>query len=790
MISIGAVHTYRQHRHSCIIDCGEPQVAITLITSHIVRVRLAPYGTFRPHRSWAVAPPDEHFEPIPYTVEETSDAIIIRPEAADEDAPLAIHVQRNPCRISFVDAAGQRFCADSGGMQWEDTDTQVACAKHIDSGEQFFGFGERTGPLNKTGYFFTNWTTDPGTKQGPTSDPLYIAIPVFCSVRPGLAYGFFLNNTWRSSFDMGDADPHTWRMQADNGEIDYYVFYGPTPKAVSKGIGHVLGTTPLPPRWAIGYHQSRWGYMSEARVREIASTFRNRDIPCDVIHLDINYMDGFRVFTWDLRNFPDPKVMLDDLRSQGFRVVTIIDPGVKIDPEYHVYRQGVEYTMFIHRASGEMFHGYVWPDDAVFSDFSRPDVREWWGELQKALVDQGVRGIWNDMNEPTVFDQPFSQPGKKTWRPIDLDAVQGPDDERSNHAELRNLYGLQMARASYEGLRRHMNGERPFVLTRSAFAGVQRWSACWMGDNSPVWEHLEMTMPQLVNMGLSGVPFVGVDIGGFSGNASPELFARWIQLGALLPFSRSHTVHFCRDQEPWAFGERVEAISRTYLQWRYRFLPYLYTLFWESAQHGTPVLRPLFYHFPNDTATYHLSDQVMLGPSIMAAPITRAGSEYRAVYLPAGEWYDWWTDERIQGPTHILAHAPLEKMPLYVRAGAILPNGPEIAFADEKPLSPLTLDLYPGDGDFTLYEDDGVSFAHEEGQYCTTSFRLCREEGGLRFEIGERHGQYTPPERQLVIRIHGISPERAAYAGGSYDEQQRIVTITLHDDGKAHELRI
>src|SRR5207302_31981 len=286
-----------------------------------------------------------------------------------------------------------------------------------------------------------------------------------------------------------------------------------------------------------------------------------RDIPCDAIHLDIDYMDGYRVFTWHPQRFPDPQTMIDDLRRDSFRIVTIIDPGVKSDPDYRVYREGLEHDVFIHRAVGAVFHGYG------------------------------------------------------------------------------------MARASYEGLRRHRGSERPFVLTRSGFAGVQRWSACWMGDNTSWWEHLELTMPQLMNMGLSGVPFVGTDIGGFNGNASCELFTRWMQFGALAPFCRGHSLSGTERHEPWSFGPRVEAICREFLRLRYRLLPYLYTLFWEASRRGTPVLRPLLYHFPDDPATYQLHDQVMLGPSLMAAPIYHPGREHRHVYLPEGAWYDWWTDE-------------------------------------------------------------------------------------------------------------------------------------------------
>ncbi len=784
-ITLGALRSSTLEKQALILDYGGPCVAITFLTDRIIRVRLAPDGVFAVHRSWAVARADDAFPEASFEIEESDQALVLR------TASLTVRVERNRGSLSFADAQGRPFCADEMGMQWSQATSgpgRVACTKRIEVGEHFFGFGERTGQLDKLGRQLINWATDPPHSHGPGTDPLYLAIPVFLALRPGLAYGLFFNNTWRSRFDIGATQLGTWLMEAEGGELDYYVIYGPTPEQVSEGLGVLLGTMPLPPRWALGYHQSRWSYETESAMRELASEFRTRDIPCDAIHLDIDYMNGYRVFTWNPQGFPNPQPLLADLDHDGFHVVTIIDPGVKIDPDYRVYQAGMERDVFIRRADGTVFHGYVWPDDAVFADYTRSEVREWWGDMQKTLVDVGVSGIWNDMNEPVVFELPFSQ-GVGQVGTIDLDAIQGPEGERTTHAEVHNLYGSGMARASYEGLRRDLGGKRPFVLTRSGFAGVQRWSACWMGDNSSWWEHLELAMPQLMNMGLSGVPFVGTDIGGFFGNASGELFARWMQFGVLAPFCRGHSLTGTERHEPWSFGPRVEAICREFLRLRYRLLPYLYTLFWQTMQRGTPVLRPLLYHFPDDPTTYQLHDQVLLGPSLMAAPIYHPGREHRHVYLPTDTWYDWWTDELISGPTHLLAYAPLERMPLYVRAGAIIPSGPDLRYADERPLDPLTLDLYPGNGMFTLYEDDGHSFEYEQGQFSTTSYTLRRTKDRLIFEIGAREGAYVLPSRQLLIRVHPVGEQAAeGHPGANYDSVRRLLTLPVDDDGSARTL--
>ena len=787
---LGEITTYTHDSRSLTIDCGGPRIQMTVLTPQLVRVRLAPDGAFAPRRSWAVARADEEFAAAPFAVREDAGALVL------DTGALLVRIDKAHCRITFVDPHGVEFCADADGMRWRviDDGQQVACDKQIAAGEHFYGFGERTGQLDKLGRRMINWATDPPWGHGPGTDPLYQAIPVFMALQPRLAYGIFFNNTWRSRFDMGAERPGTWSMAADGGELDYYLAYGSVPAEVLERLTQLLGRTPMPPRWALGYHQSRWGYISEAMVRELVQEFRTRDLPCDVIHFDIDYMRGYRVFTWDPARFPDPAGLIADMNSAGFKAVAIVDPGVKIDPEYEVYRDGVARGMFIRRdgpalpldklgnrggEGGELFHAYVWPDDSVFADYTRPEVRAWWGEQQRALVEAGVRGIWNDMNEPAVFKLPFSE-GAGDVGTIDLDAPQGPEGERTTHAEVHNLYGYGMARASYEGLQTHLGGERPFVLTRSGYAGIQRWSACWMGDNSSLWEHLELTMPQLMNMGLSGVPFVGTDIGGFFGNASGELFARWMQLGVLTPFCRGHSVAGSERHEPWVFGPEVEAICREYMQLRYRLLPYIYSLFWQAAQTGAPMLRPLLYHFSDDPGTYQIHDQVLLGPSLMAAPIYHPGRTYRAVYLPRGEWYDWWTGERlgnVESATPILASAPLERMPLYARAGAIVPSGPAMRYADERPLDALTLDLFPGDGEFALYEDDGHTFDYQQGQFCTTRYTLRRDDTSIVFTIGKREGDYIASQRTVIVQVKG--PDRWVTDGAT----------EFMDDGEARTLR-
>lgn len=758
--NIGTVQFVNQSNQHINFADSEAHLTISVLAANLIRVRLSPTGEFLPRRDWAVTLDDTEWPTIPFEVEKTATTVEIVTEQ------MRVSVQLPKCRITCFDQANRPFAEDAEiSMGWRMG--AVAGWKKIAPDEHFYGFGERTGFLDKRSEVKTNWTVDALDYDALTNE-MYQAIPFFMALRPEVGYGVFCNSTFWSQFDIGVKQPGFWQMETHSSELDYYIIYGPEPAQILQTYTQLTGRMPLPPKWSLGYHQCRWSYESETVVRELAREFRQRRIPCDVIHLDIDYMDGYRVFTWSPQRFSQPKKLIGDLAQAGFKTVTIIDPGVKYEPEanYHVFDQGIEHDYFVRKADGFLFHGYVWPDKAVFPDFLRDDVSQWWGDLHKSLTDIGVAGIWNDMNEPAIDNRPFGDGGEKIWFPLDA-----PQGKHTNHAEVHNLYGLMMAKSSYEGLMRHRSPERSFVLTRSGYAGVQRWSAVWMGDNHSLWEHLEISLPMLCNMGLSGVGFVGCDIGGFAGNATPELFARWMQIGMLYPLMRGHSALSTARHEPWVFGDRVEKICQEYINLRYQLLPYIYNLFWEAATTGAPILRPLLYHFPNDRQTYTLYDQVFLGASLMAAPIYRPGVEHRAVYLPVGIWYDWWTGESYTGPTHILAHAPLEKIPLYVRGGAIIPMQPVMQYVDEHPLDHMRLKIWTGNGTYTWFEDDGHTFAYQEQHFALRNIKVLTENQQTTVEISSRQGLWSPPSRQLIIELVGV------------DEQ------CLADDGQAISLK-
>jgi alpha-glucosidase len=529
----------------------------------------------------------------------------------------------------------------------------------------------------------------------------------------------------------------------------------------------LTGRIPLPPRWALGNHQSRWGYTSADRVLEIARTFRERDLPLDAIYLDIDYMSGYRVFTWDAERFSDPAELVRQLDGLGVKLVTIVDPGIKVDEDYAVYTSCREADLFCKTFWGGEYHNVVWPGKCAFPDFTNPHTREWWITQLPSLVDQGVAGLWCDMNEPTMFvPTPQSLPD---------DVAHHGENEAVLHAQVHNIYGQLMARATHEGLLELRPDRRPFVISRSGYAGLQRHALHWTGDNTSWWEHLWMSMPQLQNLGLSGYAWVGVDVGGFSGDATGELLARWMEFGIFQPFCRNHSAWDTRPQEPWAFGEPYESHIRSMLKLRQRLQPYLYTLFEEAHRSGAPILRPLLFEYPEDAATYTTDDEFLLGSALLIAPIARPGTEYRHVYLPTGDWVHYWTGERFSGPAHILAHAPLGQPAIYVRANTPVPLFSNAGVAD--PLTWLVFIATEAEGTGDWYDDDGEGYAHLDGRF-TRARLTCRPVtpgADIVFESIGGDGQWRHTRMELDIRgldrparitLDGIQTEEWTYADG------------------------
>jgi alpha-glucosidase len=747
---IGPVVSLVKSDKAVTLNCQDnSQVQITILAPDLVRVR-ASFTKSIPSKdhSWAIAKEDW---PTPrWSLNEASDLITI---TTDE---LEVVIRRSPLLIEFRDAHTHRVInSDERPMSYDaigrlnsimfdpKAGMFVAASKKLGFNEHFYGLGEKASRLDKRRSSFVNWNSDtPGYTEG--KDPIYQTIPFYIGLERGIAYGIFFDNSYRSYFNFGHSSQQRAWFGAEGGEMNYYFFYGPSIKKILGRYADLTGHMPLPPLWALGNQQSRWSYYPDTMVEEVVNEYRRRDLPLDVLHLDIDYMNGYRVFTFDKERFPDPKGLSDKLGRQGVKLVTIVDPGIKQPPDknerYHSYDQGIEKNFFQHRRNCDLFVPRVWPGESVFVDFTMPEARRWWGDLHRAYTDNGIAGIWNDMNEPSDF---VDQTGKNQ-----LDVVSYDEGEKTTHAKNRNTFALLMSRATYEGLERLRPDRRPYVITRAAYAGIQRYSTMWTGDTNSTWESLGLNIPMFTSLGLSGEPFVGSDVGGFIGRGNGELLVRSYQVSFLAPFCRNHKVIDGYDQEPWRFGKYYEDIIRKYLKLRYTLLPFLYTTLEEAHRTGVPLFRPLMLNYQDDESTYNIDDQFMIGDDLLVAPILKPDVTKRLVYLPAGSWYDYWTNKKYSGGRMISVEAPLDTVPMFVRAGAIIPTGPPLNYVGEKPVDPITFNIYPDDAgaaSTTLYEDDGLTPSYKNGNFLRTKINFRRG----KIETATVEGTYNPGPRKF-----------------------------------------
>ena len=642
-------------------------------------------------------------------------------------------------RQPFIRQGNDRIAEAEGHQIQKNADRhQIEVLKTMFGDESFYGLGDKTGHLNKKGYAYEMWNTDDPTPHVESHLTLYKSIPFFMTLRQECVFGIFFDNTYKTYFDMGKENVNYYYFGCDHGNLDYYFIYGSQPTDIMAEYTALTGKTPLPQKWTLGYQQSRFSYATEERVEALIHQFRTLDIPCDVIHLDIHHMDAFKVFTFHPEKFPNPKRLIEKALEAGIKLVPIVDPGVKKERGYDVYEEGLKHGYFATDRDGLPYVNQVWPGDALYPDFSDPNAREWWGDHFKKLVDLGVQGIWTDMNEPSGFKGPLP------------DDVQFNNEGRgANHLEIHNVYGHLMSKATYSGMKKLTN-KRPFVITRAAYAGTQKYSTVWTGDNQSFWDHLRLAIPQQLNLGMSGFSIVGTDVGGFGFDTTKELLCRWVQVGCFSPLFRNHTQDHTRDQEPWAFDEETLDINRKFIKLRYKLLPYFYDLLWQGERTGLPVMRPLVLHYPQDPSVKEMNDQFLVGEQLLVAPVVTQGATYRAIYLPEGIWFDYETLECHEGGQIIIKDTPLNVCPIYVKAGSILPNDVPKQYVDEFISEILILDVYPGEGGYDHIEDDGLSFDYQEGQY--NHYQFVQKSGSL--VINPVQMNYAPHYREFKIIYH------------------------------------
>lgn len=730
----GDVKTVTASGNQLDIVTANARVRVQVYSPSVIRVRMSdkPFGD---DFSYAVIA-----TPLPGKIvwEQTKDDIRFRTDS------LKVSITRTPFSISFYTTDGQLINQDEPGLGTSWIGTEVTTYKHMQEGERFIGLGEKTGNLDRRGNGYTNWNTDV-YGYSVAQDPLYSTIPFYIGIHHGLQYAIFFDNSFQSDFNFGASNNRFASFGARGGEMNYYFISNSSVAGIIRSYTDLTGRMKLPPLWSLGYQQNRYSYYPETEVMRIAQTLREKKIPADGITLDIHYMDAYKLFTWNKERFPDPAGMIGRLDKMGFKTTLIVDPGIKVEKNYAAYESGLKEGIFLKYADGQPYTGEVWPGWCHFPDFTSTRGRNWWKQQVTTYTGIGVAGIWNDMNEIATWGQKMPS-----------NVLFNYDEHPTTHLKAHNVFGLQMARASYEGTREALQ-KRPFILTRSGYAGLQRYSALWTGDNRAEDDHMLAGVRLLSSLGLSGVPFTGMDIGGFTGNPSVNLYTRWMQLGAFVPYFRNHAALNTKAAEPWAFGEDVLEIVRRYVNLRYRLLPYLYASFYESTQNGLPVVRSLAIDYTSDNSIYkpEYQNQFLFGQSFMVIP-QPGDAKFSKIYFPAATWYNLYTDSLEQGNREKIIELTTDLLPVYVKAGSIIPMQSLVQSVKEKPSDTLSLHVYYGDAanHFLYYEDDGETYAYEQGAFYRRNIRF--DPGNKNITLDKATGSAVSKFNHIQLVLHGF----------------------------------
>jgi len=785
---LGCVDWIERTERGLLLGVGEEKARVDVLLADVVRLKISQGGVFDESPTFAAC--FEMPARVAFEVEDSPEEVVLRTSRVRlriSKKPFAMDAYREDGSVIFEDERDEEGNA-RGYLQLNDA---FAVTRKMASDDAIYGLGEKTGAFDRRGQNYVLWNTDilhpdvlainhlyeaDGTLDGksPNFDPYYTSIPLFYHAVTSAdgatkIAGFFVDNGYKGNFEF--SAENAYRYVFSGGQYTEYVFAGPDLRSALRAYTFVTGKMAPPPIWALGYHQCRYHDYTDAQIEALGKQFRERGIPCDVLWLDIGHMDGYRVFTWHPSRYPDASRLAASLKESQFRLITIVDPGVKAEPGYPVFEEGRARNLLCKTESGKIYIGKVWPGRTAFPDFVKAETRAWWASLIAKHVATGIAGIWNDMNEPATGDvEPFAMRFDR-------------DGEDHPHERYHNQFGLLMAMSTNAGLAAAQPNERTFILSRAGSPGIQRYAAQWLGDNCSTWEHLEMSVPMALAMGISGQPFVGADIPGFVSAPSPELAARWIQCGALTPFCRNHNHWGEPDQYPWSFGPEVEAIYRDALYLRYRLLPYLYSAFFHASESGDPIARPLVYDFQQDRRARETDDAYLLGDALLVAPVYEPGRTKREVYLPKGTWFDWDTDERYSGGQFIIAEAPLDRIPLFARGGYIIPtyvSAPTSTMGHAPELLVLHVFIPNEDGEFhsELHEDDGHTLSFANGAYYRTSFRLARKGAELSVNATVK-GNGFPEFRRRGFRLvfHGFSGDEMTIDGHTQRIDEGVVEI-------------
>ena len=750
--NIGNIKTVKTEKNSIAITTENAFANISIYSPNIIRVRIDKQP-LKKDLSYAVVG-----TPLNTNVKIDNGPLNI---TISTDSLKAI-ITKKPFSISYYTPEGKIINEDETGLTTSWVGNEVTAYRHLQPKERFIGLGEKTGPLDRAGNGYTNWNTDAfGYKAD--QDPIYSTIPFYIGIHDSLNYGIFLDNTFQSDFNFGASNDRFSSFGARDGEMNYYFIYHSKVADIIKSYTYLTGRMKLPPLWSLGYQQNRYSYYPDTEVLRIAQTLREKKIPADGITLDIHYMDRYQLFTWDKQRFPNPLQMTDKLKEMGFKTTVIVDPGIKIEPGAAAYEDGLKKEVYIKYSDGKNYAGQVWPGWCNFTDFTSEKGRAFWKSHVKFFSDNGVSGIWNDMNEIATWGQK-----------IPNNVVFDFEGRKGTILEAHNVYGSLMARSSYEGAKAATN-ERPFVLTRAGYAGMQRYSAIWTGDNRSEDDHMIAGVRLLNSLGLSGVPFTGMDIGGFTGNPSQALYARWIQLGAFFPYFRNHTAINTKSSEPWTYGEEVTEISRNYISLRYKLIPYLYSTFYEATQTGIPVVRSLAIDYTFDNSIYKsdFQNQFLFGQSMMVIPV-ESGKDFKKIYLPAGNWYNLYSDKKEEGSKEKIIELTARELPVYVKESSIIPMQTLVQSTAFAPSDTLFLHIYKGNvaNTFNYYEDDGKTFNYENGQFYKRAIGYDPTNSTLIFDKTE--GQLSSKFKFIALVMHGFNSTEKIKVNGTDQGVQKF----------------
>lgn len=686
---------------------------------------------------------DDGVAPTDATIKDSAGIILVK------TPNILLRIEKTPSiRLTFMDNLGNILNEDEPGTGFGTTfeGNRVTSYKKLHEKERFVGLGEALGNLDRRGTVVTLQNTDTFNYGDPRL-PIYTNVPFYIGILDNKCYGIFYHNSFPGTINFGAGNVRFMSISHEGGDADYFFFHDNDPSGIIKAYTSVTGRSPLPPLWSLGFHQSRCSYYNENQVMEIADAFRQKGIPLDCIVLDADYLVDYKPFVIDKARFPDMKWMSDILLGKGIRLTASVNPGISTDKDYPPGESAIKENIVLKYLDGTPYVAPIAPNVNWYVDYTSSHGREWWKRQMKVMSDNGISGYWNDMNEPAVSESIVPD-----------NVVFDFDGLGATTKEAKNLFGMLMARSSYEAGCQNVNNERPFVLTRSGFAGVQRYSAVWTGDNTANSNHLLLGGLLHCQLGISGIPFTGSDIGGFIGDGNKSLYTRWIETGVFSGFARSHRIAFGAGNEPWSYGEIPEGIAKTYIGLRYRLLPYIYSLFEESTRDGMPLTRSLSIYHPYDAMVYEsrLQYEYYFGPSILVAPAIPE-ENVTPVYLPEGEWYDIYSGKLLEGSERVDRHYPDCQLPLFVKGSSIIPMQSMTVSTMEQPSDTLFIHLFKGKhhSDFSYYEDDGISFNYKKGDFHKRRITYNPDSGAIEFGIpeGNRHSRF----KTIKLLLHGFS---------------------------------